>query len=57
MSLPDVRVMFCRIWGAPEECKCGEQVKRSLLFVNKKKQKNFAMLGHGRCPDNAHGPA
>ncbi|HEY1857793.1 hypothetical protein [Acidocella sp.] len=26
------------------------QGKRRLLFVNKKKQKNFMNLGHGRCP-------
>ena len=26
----------------------GESAKQGLLFVNKKKQKNFALLGHGR---------
>jgi hypothetical protein len=33
------------------------QAKGRLLFVNKKKQKNFFMLGHGLVADNAHGPA
>jgi hypothetical protein len=28
---------------------CRAKRKERLLFVNKKKQKNFYMLGHGRC--------
>ena len=31
--------------------------RRRLLFVNKKKQKNFYMLGQGRVADTAHDPA
>ena len=34
-----------------------EMRREGLLFVNKKKQKNFFMLGLGFVGDNAHGPA
>jgi hypothetical protein len=31
-------------------------LKQALLFVNKKKQKNFVNLGHWRYAANAYGP-
>jgi hypothetical protein len=60
-----VRTLAARRFSQRRSCAGGEgksregQVKRKgrLLFVNKKKQKNFFMPGRGLVADNAHAPA